>query len=223
MGARRRPLSAPSRFGRLIGRTGATRAGPGARDSAHGRHLLPEALGRRHALGLSVALRSQREVAAFIDALPADYPPRLRWVLLSSADPLFRAAASCPRADHCPRQTPRKVHLTACSIPSCHITNRRWSTASRRSRLSGLPWPWPASRSTQSSTGCSAGSDGRGGLQRGGHLARVQRVHARVVLAGREEHRRILRARPSRSGTASRRDRNANWPAFSAEPYSGTQ
>jgi aminopeptidase N len=31
-------------------------------------------------------------VRAFIDALPADYPPRLRWVLLSSVDPLFRAA-----------------------------------------------------------------------------------------------------------------------------------
>ena len=32
------------------------------------------------------------EVKAFIDALPPDYPPRLKWVLLSSADPLFRAA-----------------------------------------------------------------------------------------------------------------------------------
>ncbi|MEX2270402.1 MAG: M1 family aminopeptidase [Vicinamibacterales bacterium] len=32
------------------------------------------------------------EVRAFIDALPADYPPRLKWVLLASADPLFRAA-----------------------------------------------------------------------------------------------------------------------------------
>jgi len=32
------------------------------------------------------------EVRAFIDALPPDYPPRLRWVLLASADPLFRAA-----------------------------------------------------------------------------------------------------------------------------------
>ena len=32
------------------------------------------------------------DVRQFIDALPADYPPRLRWVLLSSADPLFRAA-----------------------------------------------------------------------------------------------------------------------------------
>ena len=28
-----------------------------------------------------------------IDTLPPDYPPRLRWVLLSSADPLIRAAA----------------------------------------------------------------------------------------------------------------------------------
>ena len=32
------------------------------------------------------------EVRKFIDSLPADYPPRLRWVLLSSADSLFRAA-----------------------------------------------------------------------------------------------------------------------------------
>ncbi len=31
-------------------------------------------------------------VRAFIESLPADYPPRLRWVLLASADPLFRAA-----------------------------------------------------------------------------------------------------------------------------------
>jgi aminopeptidase N len=32
------------------------------------------------------------EVRAFIDGLPPDYPARLRWVLLSSADQLFRAA-----------------------------------------------------------------------------------------------------------------------------------
>lgn len=32
------------------------------------------------------------EVRAFIASLPPDYPPRLRWVLLASADPLFRAA-----------------------------------------------------------------------------------------------------------------------------------
>jgi len=32
------------------------------------------------------------EVRQFIDGLPADYPLRLKWVLLSSADPLFRAA-----------------------------------------------------------------------------------------------------------------------------------
>ena len=36
------------------------------------------------------------EVRTFIDALPADYPLRLRWVLLSSADSLFRAASSRP-------------------------------------------------------------------------------------------------------------------------------
>ncbi len=33
-----------------------------------------------------------RDVRAFIAQLPADYPERLRWVLLASADPLFRAA-----------------------------------------------------------------------------------------------------------------------------------
>jgi aminopeptidase N len=32
------------------------------------------------------------EVGRFIDELPPSYPPRLRWVLLASADPLFRAA-----------------------------------------------------------------------------------------------------------------------------------
>ena len=32
------------------------------------------------------------QVREFIDKLPADYPPRLKWVLLSAADPLFRAA-----------------------------------------------------------------------------------------------------------------------------------
>jgi aminopeptidase N len=37
-------------------------------------------------------IQTAAEVRAFIDHLPPDYPPRLRWVLLSSADPLFRAA-----------------------------------------------------------------------------------------------------------------------------------
>jgi aminopeptidase N len=38
------------------------------------------------------SVQTAAEVKAFIDQLPSDYPPRLRWVLLSSADPLFRAA-----------------------------------------------------------------------------------------------------------------------------------
>jgi aminopeptidase N len=38
------------------------------------------------------SVQTAAEVRAFIEKLPADYPPRLRWVLLSSADPLFRAA-----------------------------------------------------------------------------------------------------------------------------------
>jgi aminopeptidase N len=33
-------------------------------------------------------------VRVFIDTLPAEYPQRLKWVLLSSADPLFRAAGA---------------------------------------------------------------------------------------------------------------------------------
>jgi aminopeptidase N len=43
-------------------------------------------------LGGYQAVSTAAEVRAFIDALPKDYPPRLRWVLLASADPLFRAA-----------------------------------------------------------------------------------------------------------------------------------
>jgi aminopeptidase N len=36
--------------------------------------------------------RTASDVRTFIDALPTDYPPRLRWILLSAADPLFRAS-----------------------------------------------------------------------------------------------------------------------------------
>jgi len=38
------------------------------------------------------SIQTAADVRAFIDALPPDYPPRLRWVLEASADPLFRAA-----------------------------------------------------------------------------------------------------------------------------------
>ena len=38
------------------------------------------------------SVQTAAEVRSFIDTLPADYPPRLRWILLASADPLFRAA-----------------------------------------------------------------------------------------------------------------------------------
>jgi aminopeptidase N len=38
------------------------------------------------------SIQTAAEVRAFIDQLPSTYPPRLKWVLLSSADPLFRAA-----------------------------------------------------------------------------------------------------------------------------------
>jgi len=43
-------------------------------------------------LGGYQSVQTAAEVRAFIDQLPDDYPVRLRWVLLSSADPLFRAA-----------------------------------------------------------------------------------------------------------------------------------
>jgi aminopeptidase N len=43
-------------------------------------------------LGGYQAVTTAADVRAFIDALPPDYPPRLKWVLLASADPLFRAA-----------------------------------------------------------------------------------------------------------------------------------
>jgi aminopeptidase N len=43
-------------------------------------------------LGGYQSVQTAAEVRAFIDSLPTDYPPRLRWVLLASADPLFRAA-----------------------------------------------------------------------------------------------------------------------------------
>jgi aminopeptidase N len=38
------------------------------------------------------SVQTAAEVRALIEALPPDYPPRLRWVLQSAADPLFRAA-----------------------------------------------------------------------------------------------------------------------------------
>ena len=43
-------------------------------------------------LGGYQSVQNAADVRAFIAGLPTDYPPRLRWVLLSSADPLFRAA-----------------------------------------------------------------------------------------------------------------------------------
>jgi aminopeptidase N len=43
-------------------------------------------------LGGYQTVQTAADVRAFIDELPTDYPPRLRWVLLSAADDLFRAA-----------------------------------------------------------------------------------------------------------------------------------
>jgi aminopeptidase N len=44
------------------------------------------------ALGGDKSPEAAAAVRHFIDELPKDYPQRLRWVLLSSADSLFRAA-----------------------------------------------------------------------------------------------------------------------------------
>ncbi len=44
------------------------------------------------ALGGYQSVQTAAEVRDLIDHLPPDYPQRLRWVLLSAADPLFRAA-----------------------------------------------------------------------------------------------------------------------------------
>jgi aminopeptidase N len=38
------------------------------------------------------SIQTAADVRSFIGSLPPDYPARLRWVLLSSADPLYRAA-----------------------------------------------------------------------------------------------------------------------------------
>lgn len=43
-------------------------------------------------LGGYQSVQTAAEVRALIDGLPPDYPPRLRWVLLSAADELFRVA-----------------------------------------------------------------------------------------------------------------------------------
>jgi aminopeptidase N len=44
------------------------------------------------ALGGDRSPETAAAVRRFIEGLPPDYPPRLRWVVLSAADPLFRAA-----------------------------------------------------------------------------------------------------------------------------------
>jgi aminopeptidase N len=36
--------------------------------------------------------KTAADVEDFLSQLPPDYPPRLRWILLSAADPLQRAA-----------------------------------------------------------------------------------------------------------------------------------
>jgi aminopeptidase N len=48
------------------------------------------------------SVQTAAEVRAFIDELPGDYPPRLRWALVASADPLFRAARLQQRSEPAP-------------------------------------------------------------------------------------------------------------------------
>lgn len=43
-------------------------------------------------LGGHRSAEAAADVHAYLDSLPADFPQRLRWVLLASADSLFRAA-----------------------------------------------------------------------------------------------------------------------------------
>ncbi|MCC7010901.1 MAG: hypothetical protein IT184_18965 [Acidobacteria bacterium] len=43
-------------------------------------------------LGGYQSVQTAADVRRFVDELPQDYPARLRWILLSAADPLFRAA-----------------------------------------------------------------------------------------------------------------------------------
>ena len=43
-------------------------------------------------LGGHRSLEAADDVRAYLDSLPSEYPERLRWVLLASADSLFRAA-----------------------------------------------------------------------------------------------------------------------------------
>jgi aminopeptidase N len=55
------------------------------------RHLLSEALADATLAGYQ-SPQTAAQVREFLAALPPDYPPRLKWVLLSAGDPLFRAA-----------------------------------------------------------------------------------------------------------------------------------
>jgi aminopeptidase N len=58
-------------------------------------------------LGGYQSIQTAADVRAFIDRLPPDYPARLRWVLLSSADPLFRVARLANRGQPEGEGTPR--------------------------------------------------------------------------------------------------------------------
>jgi hypothetical protein len=67
------------------------RSGTRARDSEDRRHLLSKRWTDATLAGYQ-SPQTAADVREFIAELPDSYPPRLRWVLQSSADALFRAA-----------------------------------------------------------------------------------------------------------------------------------
>ena len=76
----------------------------------------------------------------------------------------------------------------AASPSSCQM-NVQVSVSSSSTFASGFPAPWPARASSRSSTGSAATTVAC--LQPGRHLARVQRIDARVALGGGDQDRRV--------------------------------
>ena len=81
--------------------------------------------------------------------------------------------------------------------------NKSSSAASRMRSRERLAGAMPDVAVDAQQDGFLAGRAGGRGLQRGRELARMQRVHAAVVLAGRHQHGRDTRCRARRGGTAN--------------------
>ena len=90
VGAGRSALPAPSPACARVGEVSRAEPAARARHPADGRHLLPEALDGRDAQRTPSA-SAAATVREYVDRLPAEYPERLRRIILSSADDLFRA------------------------------------------------------------------------------------------------------------------------------------